>query len=261
MSMPRVRLMSFTQLSSTVRLRKPRKSILSIPTFSRMPISHCVVTVVGRSPAVVVVLLADDALHRHVVGDRPVGDDDAGGVRADVAVRPLQLERDIDHLRGSAGPARTRGGSPATPHRVLEARRDRPLHRHELAHAVDAIERDVEHAADVLESPPSPPACRRCRSARPIRAPYFCFTYSMTSSRRSWQKSMSISGASVRFGSRKPLEEQVVFERADVAEVEHVADDRPAAGAAGGAGDAVLAGEADEVPHDRGSNSRSPSCR
>ncbi len=33
-------------------------------------------------------------------------------------------------------------------------------------------------------------------------SPYFRLTYWITSSRRSWQKSMSMSGASDRFGSR-----------------------------------------------------------
>ena len=35
-----------------------------------------------------------------------------------------------------------------------------------------------------------------------LSRPYFCLTYSMTSSRRSWQKSMSMSGGSDRLGSR-----------------------------------------------------------
>ena len=56
-----------------------------------------------------VVALADDALHRHVVGDRAVGDHHAGRVRADVAVRPLQLAGDVDQLARPAGRCRTRG--------------------------------------------------------------------------------------------------------------------------------------------------------
>ncbi len=35
-----------------------------------------------------------------------------------------------------------------------------------------------------------------------LASPYFLRTYSMTSYRRSWQRSMSMSGASERFGSR-----------------------------------------------------------
>ena len=45
-----------------------------------------------------VVALADDALQRHVVGQRPVGDDHAGGVRAGVAVGAFQLAGDVDQL-------------------------------------------------------------------------------------------------------------------------------------------------------------------
>ena len=48
--------------------------------------------------AAAVVALADDALQRHVIGQRAVGDDDAGGVRAGVAVGPFQLAGDVDQL-------------------------------------------------------------------------------------------------------------------------------------------------------------------
>ena len=45
-----------------------------------------------------VVALADHALQRHVIGQRAVGDDDAGGVRAGVAVGAFQLAGDVDQL-------------------------------------------------------------------------------------------------------------------------------------------------------------------
>ena len=58
----------------------------------------------------------------------------------------------------------------------------------------------------------------------------------------------------------EPLEQQVVLERADVAQIQDVADERPDAAAAGRRRDAVLAGEADEVPARSGSSSGSPAC-
>ena len=60
-----------------------------------------------------------------------------------------------------------------------------------------------------------------------------------------------MSGASDAVRVEEPLEQEVVLERADVAELEQVADDRPAGRAPGRVGDAGLAGEADEVPDDQ----------
>ena len=87
-----------TALSSSVSVRRPRKSILSRPTFSRSPMTHCVVTTASSPLAAGVVALADDALQRHVIGERTVGDDDAGGVRAGIAVGAFQLAGDVDQL-------------------------------------------------------------------------------------------------------------------------------------------------------------------
>ena len=84
-------------------MRRPRKSILSRPTFSRSPMTHCVVM---ASP-----LLAASSslrlttLHRDIIGDRPVGDDDAGGMSAGVAIGPFQLAgrcRSNSRVAGSA---------------------------------------------------------------------------------------------------------------------------------------------------------------
>ena len=46
------------------------------------------------------------------------------------------------------------------------------------------------------------------------------------------------------------LEQQIVFERADVAQLQDVADDGAARGAAGAGGDVLADGEADEIPDD-----------
>ena len=60
--------------------------------------THCVVTTASSLLGAGVVALADHALQRHIVGERPVGDDDAGRVRAGVAVGPFQLAGDVDQL-------------------------------------------------------------------------------------------------------------------------------------------------------------------
>ena len=81
-------------------------------------------------------------------------------------------------------------------------------------------------------------------------SPYLSLTYLMTSPRRSLQKSMSISGASQAALVEEPLEQQVVLQRADVAELQRVAHQRADARAAGRAGNVCSRGEADEVPDD-----------
>ena len=70
--------------------------------------THCVVTTASPLLAAAVVALADDALQRHVIGQRAVGDDDAGGVRAGVAVGALQLAGDVDQLAHRRDRCRTR---------------------------------------------------------------------------------------------------------------------------------------------------------
>ena len=50
---------------------------------------------------------------------------------------------------------------------------------------------------------------------------------------------------------QKPLEQQVVLQRADVAQTQGVGDQRAHARAAGRGLDALLPGETDEVPHDQ----------
>jgi hypothetical protein len=59
--------------------------------------------------------------------------------------------------------------------------------------------------------------------------PYFCRTYSITSPRRSKQKSTSTSGIDTRSGLQEALEEQVELQRADVGDARGVGDERAAA--------------------------------
>lgn len=50
---------------------------------------------------------------------------------------------------------------------------------------------------------------------------------------------------------QKPLEQQVVLQRTDVAQVQRVSHQRADARSAGRGRDAALAGETDEIPHDQ----------
>ena len=79
---------SSTALSITSRLRRPRKSIFSRPSFSTSPIENWVTTFgVGA-------LL----LERDVLDQRAVADDDAGGVDRVGADEALERLREVDDL-------------------------------------------------------------------------------------------------------------------------------------------------------------------
>ena len=73
-------------ISSTSRLRRPRKSILSSPRSSTPCISYCVT--IGRLGEVAAGLGL--ALDRQVLGERLAGDDDRGGVDAVLAPQALE---------------------------------------------------------------------------------------------------------------------------------------------------------------------------
>ena len=70
-----------------------------MPTFSRSPITHCVVTT-GSPLLAAVVALADRPLQRDVIGRSAVGDDDAGRVSAGIAVGAFQPAGDVEPFLG-----------------------------------------------------------------------------------------------------------------------------------------------------------------
>ena len=91
------------------------------------------------------------AVERHHLGERPLADHDAGGVRRGVAVQPFEPLRDVEGARD---------------HRIALARRLQPrlvvdgaaerdrierVLRHELAELVDLAVRHLQHAADVAQ--------------------------------------------------------------------------------------------------------------
>ena len=87
--MPRPRLTSSTAFSSTVSVFRPRKSNLTRPAASTIFQLNCVI---GSGDFAI-------AIKRHQLLERPVGDDDAGGVRRGVAVKALELFGDLEEAR------------------------------------------------------------------------------------------------------------------------------------------------------------------
>ena len=84
-----------------------------------------------------------------------------------------------------------------------------------------------------------------------LASPYFLRTYSITSYRRAWHRSISMSGRLGTIGVEETLEEQVVFQRADVAQMEQITDKGAAGRSAGRGRNALFARISDEVPDDQ----------
>ena len=189
---------------------------------------------------VVLVELGDDlavlaAEAGHVLPQRLLGDHDAGGVHAGVAVQPLERMRDVEQLA------------------VL--RRSSSYSSLELA----APARSPRRSAATCPAPARAPAWRACRPRRTgcpwrarrrgctLRALSWCngrrsgrrcpcrtcsVTYLMTSSRRFMQKSMSKSGIDTRSGFRKRSNSRLYGDGIDVGDAQRVRDQRAGARAA-----------------------------
>ena len=91
------------------------------------------------------------AVERHQLGQRPIADDDAGGVRGGVAVKPFEPLRDVEGAPGD----RIAVALGLQPRLVLDRARERNrvgrILRHQLAQPVDLPIRHLQHAADVAQ--------------------------------------------------------------------------------------------------------------
>ena len=115
--------------------------------------------------------------------------------------------------------------------------------------------RPTSRIAARAASVPNVPICAT------FATPYFSLTYWITSPRRCWQKSMSMSGASRRLSSRNRSNKQIVVQRADVAQTQHVGNQRAHARAAGRGRNPLLARQIARSPRRSGSSWRNPACR
>ena len=197
----------------TVSVLSPRKSIFSRPTRSISFIAHCVV--ISSVLALV---------ERHELGERPRRDHDAGGVHRGVPRQPSRRRPTSSSSLtfGSfccAAPCSAGFSLERLVERHVERRRD------QLGDPVDLGERHVQARG----RRPGPPPCAFIVPKVMIWAtfsrPYLRVTYSMTSPRRSSQKSMSISGSDTRSGFRKRSKSRSNCERVDVGDAQAVGDD------------------------------------
>ena len=124
----------------SVRFLSARKSNLISPISSTPFIEYCVIEM-----RVLVALLVD--VERHHIGERHVGNDDAGGMPRGVAQQPFELERVVEQLGICLALSLSRGSiSSASLEREIAALLGRGI---ELDDLVGLGERQPEHAADV----------------------------------------------------------------------------------------------------------------
>ena len=89
------------------------------------------------------------AVERHEFDQRPVADDDAGGMGRGVGVEPLEPLGDGQHLGDLLVGLRRFLQARLVRHRLLQRDRMGRVLRHELGELVDLAERHFQHAADV----------------------------------------------------------------------------------------------------------------
>ena len=88
-------------------------------------------------------------VERHEFDERPVADNDAGGMGRGVGVEPFEPLGDGQHLSDLLVGLRCFLQARLVRHRLLQGDRMGRVHRHELGELVDLAERHFQHAADV----------------------------------------------------------------------------------------------------------------
>ena len=130
---------SFCALSITVSVLRPRKSNLTSPAGSTHFMLNWVAGMLG----------ARIAVERHQLLERPVADDDAGGMGRGMAVQALELQADLQQLRDRRSWSRSSLQPRLALDRLLERDRIGRVHRDELAQPVDLAIGHLQHPADI----------------------------------------------------------------------------------------------------------------
>ena len=91
------------------------------------------------------------AVERHQLGQRPVADDDAGGVGRGVAQQALDRPGDVEQARDLRVAAGLLAQARLVGERLLDRDRLHALHRDQLREPVDLAVGHLQHAADVAD--------------------------------------------------------------------------------------------------------------
>jgi hypothetical protein len=189
------------------------------------------------------------AEHRHVIGQRPGRDQDAGGVHRRVARHALEPARAADQLAVLVVAGGQRLEVPDALDRLVE--RDAELVRHELRDAVALGERHPEHARDVADHRLRLHAAERDDLAHRARAVLGAHVLDHLAAAGVLEVEVDV-GHRHALGIEETLEDEPVLDRVDVGDAQAVGDQRPRHRAAARPDADLLAARVmDEVAHDQ----------
>ncbi len=201
-------------------------------------------------------VLVGQLLQRDEVVERAVGDHHARGVGADVPVHPFEPPGEVQQPRDLG----VLVGQPPQLRLFLEGLLERDVEPggDQLVDLLDPGQRDVHHPADVLD--------RRLGLERAERADLgdvgiaVLVPHVLDDLVAPVLAEVDVDiGRLGAIGVEEPLEQQVVLERADAAELEQVADDGAAGRSAGRARGCPARGRTGRSPRRSGSRRRTPS--
>ena len=192
-------------------------------------------------------LLPRHALERDILDERTVGDHHRRGMGADIPRQPLDPAGEIDELPDLAVGFTRRGELAPRRRGLLD--RDPELVGNEGDDRVDPRDRQPHRPADVADRGPRG---ERAEGADlgDIRGPVPPL-HILDDLAAALLAEIDVDiGRLLAVDVEEALEEQIVFERADVGEIERVGDQRPDARASRRRRDAEIARLADEIPDD-----------
>ena len=210
-----------------------------------------------RLLGVVLVVLGDDLAFvqeaRHVIPERTLADDDAGGVLAGVAREPFELLRDLDEL------ARNRILFDAQRELGLDLERlgdgvHLPLHlgvrRDQAGQRLGLVGRHAHRASHVFDHAARLELVERRDLSHRLAAVFFADVVDDLVAAIHAEVDVEV-GHRDALGVQEALEEQAVRDGVEIGDAHRVRDERSRARAAARPDrDAALFGVADEVPHD-----------
>ena len=193
-------------------------------------------------------LFAGHAAQRDVFGQRLVGDHHGGGVRADVTRQALDLAGQVDDFPDFA----VRFVDLAEIAAFLQGlvQRDVQIFRHHRGNLVDARQRNPQRTAHVLDRRPRRQGAEGADLSDVLLAVLLLDVANDLAAAILAEVDVDV-GCFLAAFVQEPLEQQVISDRAHVAQVQGVRDQRPHAAAAGRGRHAHLAHLTHEVPHDQ----------
>ena len=174
------------------------------------------------------------AVERHQLVQRPVADDDAGGVGRGVAEQPLDRAGDLEQPRDLRVAARLLAQPRLVGERLLDRDRLHALHRDQLGEPVDLAVGHLQHAADVAHRGLGEQRAEGDDLRDPVAAVALLDVGDHLLAPVHAEVDVEVRHRDA-VGVEEPLEEQAVAQRVEVGDRQRIGDERAGARAAAGA--------------------------